>query len=133
MADRAGFSPDGSLISAIISYTVPVCCDARTGEQKWASIPLGNFVTDLCWREDSRALAVISEWSHTVCVLDADTGDRIEEMIGIDASEAPLVSAKEGIGIDELLEAIVHTIPAPEADPDARLKALIFGILRRIR
>ncbi len=83
VADRAGFSPDGSLISAIISYTVPVCCDARTGEQKWASIPLGNFVTDLCWREDSRALAVISEWSHTVCVLDADTGDRIAEMIGM--------------------------------------------------
>ncbi len=55
-----------------------------------------------------------------------ETREEIEEMIGIDASEAPLVSAKEGIGIDELLEAIVHTIPAPEADPDARLKALIF-------
>ncbi len=55
-----------------------------------------------------------------------ETREEIEEMIGIDASEAPLVSAKEGIGIDELLEAIVRTIPAPEADPDARLKALIF-------
>ena len=55
-----------------------------------------------------------------------ETREEIEEMIGIDASEAPLVSAKEGIGIDELLEAIVKTIPAPSGDPEAPLKALIF-------
>jgi len=55
-----------------------------------------------------------------------ETREEIEEMIGIDASEAPLVSAKEGIGINELLEAIVRTIPAPSGDPEAPLKALIF-------
>ncbi|MCI6012285.1 MAG: translation elongation factor 4 [Firmicutes bacterium] len=55
-----------------------------------------------------------------------ETRDEIEEMIGIDASEAPLVSAKEGIGIEELLEDIVKTIPAPSGDPDGKLKALIF-------
>ena len=55
-----------------------------------------------------------------------ETREEIEEMIGIDASEAPLVSAKEGTGINELLEAIVKTIPAPSGDPDAPLKALIF-------
>ena len=55
-----------------------------------------------------------------------ETREEIEEMIGIDASEAPLVSAKEGIGIDEMLEAVVERIPAPEGDENAPLKALIF-------
>ncbi|MDD7719635.1 MAG: translation elongation factor 4 [Eubacteriaceae bacterium] len=55
-----------------------------------------------------------------------ETKMEIEEMIGIDASEAPLVSAKEGTGIGDLLEAIVETIPAPAGDVDGKLKALIF-------
>ncbi len=55
-----------------------------------------------------------------------ETKEEIEEMIGIDASDAPLVSAKEGIGIDDLLEAIVEKIPAPKGDADGKLKALIF-------
>ncbi len=55
-----------------------------------------------------------------------ETRDEIEEMIGIDASDAPLVSAKEGTGITELLEAIVKTIPAPSGDEAGKLKALIF-------
>lgn len=50
----------------------------------------------------------------------------IEEIIGLDASDAVLASAKEGIGIEEILEQIVHKIPAPKGDPDAPLKALIF-------
>ena len=50
----------------------------------------------------------------------------IEEIIGLDASDAVVASAKAGIGIDEILEAIVHKIPAPTGDPDAPLKALIF-------
>lgn len=52
--------------------------------------------------------------------------EEIEDMIGIDTEEAPLVSAKEGIGIEELLEAVVTHIPQPSGDPDAPLKALIF-------
>lgn len=52
--------------------------------------------------------------------------EEIEDMIGIDAQDAPLVSAKNGIGIDNLLEAIVAKIPAPTGDPDGKLKALIF-------
>ena len=52
--------------------------------------------------------------------------DEIEEVIGIDAQDAPLVSAKEGIGVDELLEEIVRRIPAPSGDEDGKLKALIF-------
>lgn len=50
----------------------------------------------------------------------------IEDMIGIDASNAVLASAKEGVGIPELLERIVHDVPAPTGDVEAPLKALIF-------
>lgn len=50
----------------------------------------------------------------------------IEDVIGIDASDAILASAKQGIGIEEILERIVETVPAPEGDPDEPLKALIF-------
>ncbi|WP_448661292.1 translation elongation factor 4 [Sphingomonas sp. CJ20] len=49
----------------------------------------------------------------------------IEEIIGIDASNAVLASAKSGIGIDEILDAIVERIPAPKGDPDAPLKAML--------
>jgi len=49
----------------------------------------------------------------------------IEDIIGIDASEALRISAKSGVGIAELLEQLVHEIPPPAGDPDAPLKALI--------
>jgi GTP-binding protein LepA len=49
----------------------------------------------------------------------------IEEVIGIDASEAVLASAKSGIGIDEVLQAIVDKIPPPKGDRDAPLKAML--------
>ena len=50
----------------------------------------------------------------------------IEDVIGIDASEAVLASAKAGIGIEEILEQIVDYVPAPQGDLNAPLKALIF-------
>ena len=50
----------------------------------------------------------------------------VEEVIGLDASEAVHASAKAGIGIVEILEQIVEKVPAPTGDPDAPLKALIF-------
>ncbi|HZV83297.1 MAG TPA: GTP-binding protein, partial [Geobacteraceae bacterium] len=50
----------------------------------------------------------------------------IEDIIGIDAHEAVLASAKEGIGTKEILEEIVKKIPAPKGDPKAPLKALLF-------
>ena len=52
--------------------------------------------------------------------------NEIEDVIGIEAQDAPLISAKNGIGIDEVLEAIVEKIPAPQGSPDNPLQALIF-------
>lgn len=53
----------------------------------------------------------------------------IEDVIGLDASDAVLASAKEGIGIEEILEQLVKKIPAPSGDPNAPLQALIFDSL----
>jgi GTP-binding protein LepA len=50
---------------------------------------------------------------------------QIEDVIGLDASEAIEISAKTGLGIPAVLEAIVHRLPAPKGDPDAPLKALL--------
>jgi len=52
--------------------------------------------------------------------------EQIEHLIGLDASGALLVSAKNGIGIEDTLEAIVHLVPAPKGSPEAPLRALIF-------
>lgn len=55
-----------------------------------------------------------------------EVAEEIEDMIGIEAHDAPRVSAKEGIGIEDLLEQVVEKIPAPEGDEKGKLKALIF-------
>jgi GTP-binding protein LepA len=52
--------------------------------------------------------------------------EQIETIIGLDASGAILVSAKNGIGIEDVLEAVVHLVPPPKGSPDAPLRALIF-------
>ena len=55
--------------------------------------------------------------------------DEIEDVIGIEAQDAPLISAKNGINIEEVLEQIVTKIPAPTGDENAPLQALIFDSL----
>ncbi|MEF8699331.1 MAG: translation elongation factor 4 [Candidatus Accumulibacter sp. UW26] len=54
-----------------------------------------------------------------------DARQEIEDVIGIDASEAVLASAKTGLGVEDILEAIIERIPAPQGDPEAPLKALL--------
>ncbi|MBR1676839.1 MAG: translation elongation factor 4 [Clostridia bacterium] len=55
-----------------------------------------------------------------------ETAKEIEDVIGLDGSNAPRISAKNGINIDQVLEKIVADVPAPKGDDDAPLKALIF-------
>src|SRR6185369_11435517 len=50
---------------------------------------------------------------------------QIEDVIGLDASDAVLVSAKSGLGVPDVLEAIVTRLPPPKGDPDGPLKALL--------
>ena len=52
--------------------------------------------------------------------------EQIETVIGLDARDAVLTSAKQGIGVHDILEAIVHLVPPPKGSPDAPLRALIF-------
>ena len=52
--------------------------------------------------------------------------EEIEDIIGIEAEDAPRISAKTGLNVEDVLEQIVHKIPAPTGDPEAPLQALIF-------
>ena len=84
---------------------------------------LGNVY--LALDEDLEILPVLNKMDLDSARPD-DARAEIEEIIGLDASDAPEISAKTGMGVDEMLEKLVETIPAPEGDPEGKLKALIF-------
>ncbi|MDR2162926.1 MAG: GTP-binding protein, partial [Clostridiales Family XIII bacterium] len=79
----------------------------------------------LAMNEDLEILPVLNKIDLASAEPDA-VKTEIEEMIGIEAGGAPLISAKEGVGIEDVLEDVVRRVPAPGGDPDAPLKALIF-------
>ncbi len=81
--------------------------------------------TYIALENDLELLPVINK----IDLISADVGrakSEISELIGLDGESAVLTSAKDGVGIDELLEAIVKRIPAPGGDEGAPLKALVF-------
>ena len=84
---------------------------------------LGNVY--LALDEDLEILPVLNKMDLDSARPD-DARAEIEEIIGLDASEAPEISAKTGQGVDEMLEKLVEVIPPPKGDPDGKLKALIF-------
>lgn len=84
---------------------------------------LGNVY--LALDEDLEILPVLNKMDLDSARPDEARAE-IEDIIGLDASEAPEISAKTGQGIDNMLEKLVEVIPPPEGDPDGKLKALIF-------
>jgi GTP-binding protein LepA len=79
----------------------------------------------LAMNEDLEILPVLNKID--LASADADSvKTEIEDVIGIEAAGAPLISAKEGVGIEDVLEDIVKNVPAPKGDASAPLKALIF-------
>ena len=84
---------------------------------------LGNVY--LALDEDLEILPVLNKMDLDSARPD-EAKEEIEDIIGIDAEDAPLISAKTGMGIDDMLEKLVQVIPPPQGDPNGRLKGLIF-------
>ncbi len=75
--------------------------------------------------QDLEILPIINKIDLPSAMIDF-TKEEIEEVIGLDATDVPLISAKEGKNIEDVLEEIVQKVPAPEGSREAPLKALIF-------
>ena len=81
--------------------------------------------TYLAIDQDLEIIPVINKIDLPSARID-DVKEEIEEILGFDTDNAPAISAKEGLNIEDVLEAIVNQIPAPSGDEDKPLKALIF-------
>ncbi len=84
---------------------------------------LANFL--LAMEHDLEIIPVINKIDLPSADIDR-VKEEIEEDLGLDPDDAILASAKEGTGIDEVMEAVVAKLPPPEGDPEAPLRALIF-------
>ncbi len=72
------FSPDGRYVAAAVSTAEVACCDAMTGERLWVTAPFSHAVSSLAWSPDGSRIAICTTWGHTVCLLDAKTGQRLQ-------------------------------------------------------
>ncbi len=73
------FSPDGTRIAVIDSRSGLTLCDASTGERLWTSTPFSHDITSVHWNAEGTRLVVTAQWGHTVCILDAATGEHLKE------------------------------------------------------
>ncbi len=74
------FSPDGKKIAVVDSRSGLSLCDAVTGERLWVSTPFSHDISSVHWNEESTKLAVTVMWGHTVCIIDAATGEHLQEL-----------------------------------------------------
>ena len=74
------FSPDGAKIAVTDSRTGLTLCDAATGERLWVSAPFSHDITSVSWNAESTLLVVTARAGHTVCLIDASTGDHLKEL-----------------------------------------------------
>ena len=74
------FSPDGSKLAVADSRSGLSLCDTATGERLWVSSPFSHDITSVHWKEDSSLLVVTAQWGHTVCLVDAATGEHLKEL-----------------------------------------------------
>ena len=74
------FSPDGSKLAVADSRSGLSLCDTVTGERLWVSSPFSHDITSVHWKDDSSLLVVTAQWGHTVCLVDAATGEHLKEL-----------------------------------------------------
>src|SRR6195952_346102 len=106
---RSMAAVDGSLL--VVDATQGV--EAQTLANVYHALDAGHEIVPVINKVDLPAADV------------AKVKQQIEDVIGLDASDALEISAKTGLGIDTVLEAIIHRLPAPKGDVDAPLKALL--------
>ena len=74
------FSPDGTKLAVTDSRSGLSLCDAATGERLWVSSPFSHDISSVCWKADSSLLVVTAQWGHTVCLIDAATGEHLKSV-----------------------------------------------------
>ena len=74
------FSPDGKKIAVIDSRSGLSLCDAVTGDRLWVSTPFSHDIKSVHWNADSTKLVVTAMWGHMLCIIDAETGEHLQEL-----------------------------------------------------
>ena len=74
------FSPDGTKLAVTDSRSGLSLCDTATGERLWVSSPFSHDISSVQWKDDSSMLVVTAQWGHTVCLVDAATGEHQKQV-----------------------------------------------------